>query len=49
MKYICNNKINSVHCLECDDTFEEGNDTFIDTCPHCGNTETDKTVYLIGE
>ena len=41
-----NRQYNAVHCLECDDTFEEENGTFVDTCPHCGNTDTERTVYL---
>lgn len=36
-----------VHCLKCDNTWTEGE--FLTVCPHCGNTDTEQTVYLIKE
>jgi Zn finger protein HypA/HybF involved in hydrogenase expression len=36
-----------VHCLKCDNTWTEGE--FLSVCPHCGNTDTEQTVYLIKE
>ena len=36
----------TVHCLDCDDTYDEHNWVFIPVCPHCGNTDTEQTVYL---
>ena len=40
--------MNEVHCLNCDDVYEE-HETFIEVCPHCGNEDTQLTVYLISE
>ena len=34
-----------VHCLECDNIYGEKN-KFIEVCPHCGNEDTQQTVYL---
>lgn len=34
-----------VHCLECDHVFEERK-KFIETCPECGNNDTQSTVYM---
>ena len=36
----------TVHCLDCDDTYGEHNGVFIPICPHCGNSNTEQTVYL---
>jgi len=35
-----------VHCLMCDNVFEEQTEEFIDTCPKCGNEDPFATVYL---
>ena len=35
----------TVHCLNCDGIFREVTPT-IQTCPHCGNDDTQRTVYL---
>ena len=35
----------TVHCLDCDDIFPEAVPS-IQACPHCGNTDTQRTVYL---
>ena len=40
--------IQIVHCLECDNLYEEKN-KFIQVCPHCDNEDTQKTVYLEDE
>jgi len=34
-----------VECLKCDKHFVEKN-KFISICPHCGNDDTKKTIYL---
>jgi rubrerythrin len=36
-----------VHCLKCDNTWLEGE--YLTVCPHCGNTDTEQTVYLVKE
>ena len=41
-------EMNEVHCLICDDVYEE-HETFIEACPHCGNKNTELTVYLMPE
>jgi Zn finger protein HypA/HybF involved in hydrogenase expression len=38
----------TVHCLVCDNVFTEAKPP-IETCPHCGNTDMQLTVYLQGE
>ena len=35
-----------VHCLECDNTFQETVDPFELACPHCLNTDPQTTVYI---
>jgi Zn finger protein HypA/HybF involved in hydrogenase expression len=42
-----NKETDEVHCLKCDNTWTEGE--FLSVCPHCGNTDTEQTVYLIKE
>ena len=36
---------NKVHCLVCDDCFNEGSEV-IKVCPSCGNENMEQTVYL---
>ena len=36
----------TVHCLDCDKTYDEHDWVFIPICPHCGNSDTQQTVYL---
>jgi rRNA maturation endonuclease Nob1 len=40
-------EMNTVECLECSKTFVEIVDQPIDICPHCGNTDKQKTIYLV--
>jgi len=35
----------TVHCLECDDTYPEQTNP-VKSCPTCGNTDMMQTVYL---
>ena len=37
-----------VECLECDNHYGEVS-KFIPVCPHCGNNDADKTIYLSEE
>lgn len=37
-----------VECLVCENHYGQ-NDKFISTCPHCGNDDTKKTIYLSEE
>ena len=39
-------KIQIVECLKCNDIYSEEINSFVETCPHCGNTETEDTIYL---
>ena len=34
-----------VECLICENHYGQ-NEKFISTCPHCGNDDTKKTIYL---
>jgi len=36
----------TVHCLDCDKIYDEHDWVFIPICPHCGNSDTQQTVYL---
>jgi Zn finger protein HypA/HybF involved in hydrogenase expression len=36
-----------VHCLKCDSVWTEY--VYLKVCPHCGNQDTEKTVYLTKE
>ena len=36
-----------VHCLKCDHVWDEEESP--DTCPNCGNTDKQQTVYLTEE
>lgn len=38
----------TVHCLKCDDIYRE-EETPIEVCPSCGNTDKKRTVYFQGE
>ncbi len=37
--------IHDVHCLECNDVFQEEEGQFVSVCPSCGNDDTTRTVY----
>jgi hypothetical protein len=36
-----------VHCLKCDNVWTEH--VYLKVCPHCGNQDTEQTVYLTKE
>lgn len=35
-----------VHCLECDNVYQESEELFLYTCPHCQNDNPYQTVYI---
>ncbi len=36
----------TIHCLACDDTYEEHQGVIVEVCPHCGNSDMMNTVYM---
>ncbi len=38
--------IQIVECLKCNDIYLEEINSFVEICPHCGNIETEYTIYL---
>lgn len=35
-----------VHCLVCDNVYQESEELFLHTCPHCQNDNPYQTVYI---
>ena len=45
MKNVNVEPLNKVHCLVCDNVFNEGS-KIINVCPYCGNKDMKQTVYM---